>query len=501
MITVRTPNDIREYKEKLVAGLTARQIICIIALAAVCAPIIIFGRAYFSADALSYICIGVAIPIGLIGFYKIDNMPFERFFKAMLKFNRSKRELVFTAQSAVKVPVEEPIKPKIAEKRSIERAVIFDEADEPITIPEADEKLVTVKYGGRKPPKQKKEKKPSRKRRAEDKLLERAEDILKKRTDDPFYIFTKKEHKVLRRAAELKEKRRKEEVKEKSVPKKAENKRAAKRKTSQKTTLPKTVQEALPYIADYQQGIFELTPGEYSKLYIIEDLNYQTATQDKQTQIFAMYAEFLNSFDESANINIYIDNRVVSKAEQERRIFYPMTGDDFDKHREEYNKIMETQMEVGRNEMVQAKYISVTIKADTFAEASSRFRKVDMQVEDGIKNLGSLARPLSTDERLEILHDKLRKGHEGEFRVDFDFLEKQGISSKDYIAPAYIAWNRKYFMIDDEYYRCMYLNNLPAEMSDDFFGDLVDNNFPLTATICIDPVHAIIKTSQKRSKI
>jgi hypothetical protein len=492
MITVRVPKDIRTYKEKFdeFGGLTLRQLVSVALGVVLGGGLIYFGTKKFGIpmNDLSFIMVLVITPVGLIGFYQQDGLTFEQYAASLIRFVKSKKDLIFTSKNKNVIIPEEPVKPKIAIKRSIERAVIFDESDVPITVSQADEKLVTVKNGGHKPPKKQKQKKPSRKRRAEDKLLERAEEILGKRKEDPYYIFTKKEQSILRRASELKEKRRKEDVKQKSKPKKAEAKRAKKRKASQKTTLPLSVQEAIPYIADYTNGIFELTKGVYSKMYIMDDLNYRTVSQDKQVEIFALYSEFLNSFEEGCDISVYIDNRVVSKSEQERRIFYPMAGDEFDEHRIEYNRIMAAQMEVGRNEMVQCKYITATVSCETFPEASARFRKIDMQIEDGIKNLGSSARALTTDERLEILHDKLRKGHEGEFKVDFDFLEKQGISSKDYIAPAYMHWNPKNFVIDDEYYSVMYLNNLPPSLDDSFFADLVDNNFPLTATIGIQPL-------------
>ena len=44
-----------------------------------------------------------------------------------------------------------------------------------------------------------------------------------------------------------------------------------------------------------------------------------------------------------------------------------------------------------------------------------------------LKKIGSDGEVLSTDERLSILHDKFRKGREGEFKVDYNFLKEQGI--------------------------------------------------------------------------
>jgi hypothetical protein len=456
-------------------------------------------------DYLSYAVLVIAIPVGLIGFYRPDNMPFERYLATTIRFSRTQKQLVFVSENkyAPENSVEKT-SPKIVHKRSIERAVIFNEANESgetLSLNEADSKLVTIKTKKPKKVKSPTDKKNERVKKKEDDLKAKADEIQQKRTADPYYIFTKSEQGILRRAATLKEKKRLAEVKAKSKVVKTSHKKTKKRR-SLKTTLPKSTQDVIPYLADYQNGIFELEKGVFSKLYSVDDVNYRTESEEKQIEIFATYAEFLNAYDENTNISIYIDNRVISKNEQENRIFYQMMNDNFDSHRGEYNKIMKMQMEHGRNEMVQEKYISATIEAETYEEAFSRFIKIDAAVEDGLARLGSSARALTTDERLEILHDKFRKGHEGDFKINFDFLEEQGISSKDYIAPASIYFDRKHFMVDDEYYRVMYLNNLPTTLGDYFFPDFVDNNFPLTATINVVPLaqaDAIKKVDRQRT--
>jgi len=506
MITVRIPKDIREYKEKLVAGLTIRNILCLILGAILIAPFIYIGVKFnISMDYLSWGVLIVIIPVGLIGFYKPDNMPFEKYMATAIRFSMTKKQQVFISENKYnRGSSAEKISPDVAHKRSIERAVIFNEANEAgehISLKEADSRLITVKIKEKKKNKSSKDKKNERTKKNQDDLKAKADEIQKKRNENPYYIFTKKEQAILRRVANQKEKNRLSEVREKSKSVRTSHKKSKKRRNI-KSTLPKSTQDVIPYIADYQNGIFELEKGVFSKLYSVDDVNYKTESEEKQVEIFATYAEFLNAYDENTNISIYIDNRVISKNEQESRIFYKMMEDDFDSHRGEYNKIMKMQMEHGRNEMVQEKYISATIEAETYEEAYSRFIKIDAAVQDGLARLGSSARALTTDERLEILHDKFRKGHEGDFKINFDFIEEQGISSKDYIAPASIYFDRKHFMIDDEYYRVMYLNNLPTELGDYFFPDFVDNNFPLTATINVAPLaqaDAIKKVDRQRA--
>ena len=204
--------------------------------------------------------------------------------------------------------------------------------------------------------------------------------------------------------------------------------------------------------------------------------------------IFCKLGEFLNYFSEDMRFSFCIDNRVISKEEQERKVFVQMEGDSYDRHRKEYNKVLRAQMVAGQNDVQVQKYVTVTIDADTPIEALLKFHKIDAEIIANLRRIGSDGKVLTTTERLEYYHDKYRKGHEGEFQIDYDFLKKQGISSKDYIAPSFIDFQSKYIQIDDDYYSCLYLNNLPASLQDEFLVELCDNDFPVTTTMYIEPV-------------
>ena len=183
-----------------------------------------------------------------------------------------------------------------------------------------------------------------------------------------------------------------------------------------------------------------------------------------------------------------IDNRVVSKSEQERKVFKQPKNDRYDVHRKEYNKILRSQIIAGRNDMQLQKFITVTIDADNPIDALLRFHKIDAEIITNLRRIGSDGEVLTTDERLEYYHDKLRRGREGDFQIDYEFIKSQGISSKDYIAPSLMQFNRKDFQIEDDYYRILFLNNLPASLQDEFLADLCDNDFPLTTTLSVEPV-------------
>ena len=55
MITVRIPKEIREYKEKIFLGLSARQLIATIVTLAICIPLYWFGRKFIHEDLLAWL--------------------------------------------------------------------------------------------------------------------------------------------------------------------------------------------------------------------------------------------------------------------------------------------------------------------------------------------------------------------------------------------------------------------------------------------------------------
>ena len=66
--------------------------------------------------------------------------------------------------------------------------------------------------------------------------------------------------------------------------------------------IPKTVQDTIPYIAVYKNGIIETEEGVFSKTYKLEDVNFKLASQEEQERIFLAYGDLLNSFNSDVKI-------------------------------------------------------------------------------------------------------------------------------------------------------------------------------------------------------
>ncbi len=511
MIAVRIPEEIRKYKEKIMLGLNARQLISTIVALFICVPLYQWGKNYIAEDALSWIIILIALPILSIGFFRFNGMPMEKFIVAYLKFEvfyplRRK----YKVENAFREWQDEAIKDempkgywnkrkykKLRKQASLEKAVLMVEAErEGNKHFDADSaQLCTVKTGGsgsNMPNKPDDDKDSETKNSKNDKsgkseLQRHAEAIERRLAKDPYYVPTKKEQQIRRRWNKQVLANRRKDINNKKKSLNSANSSMKKRRTA-KCTIPKTTQQTIPYIADYDEGLFEVRANKFSKVYRIQDINYRIAKQEEQIQIFRKLGEFMNYFSDDMSFAFCVDNRVVSLKEQEKRVLYRLTGDKFDVHRSEYNRILRRQIKSGKNQMQVEKFVTVTIDADTPIEALLKFHKIDVEIIENLRRIGSDARVLTTEERLSYYHDKYRKGREGQLNIDFDFIKKQGLSSKDYIAPSMMEFKKKHLQIEDTYYRVLHLCNLPASLSDELMFDICESEFPITTTINIQPV-------------
>jgi hypothetical protein len=509
MIAVRIPEEIRKYKEKIMLGLNARQLLATLIALFICVPLYWFGRKYMGDDTLSWIIIAIALPILAIGYFKFNGMPMERFVVAIFKheflFPRKRRyvtENAFRNWQNMALEEERPKtrremrrEEKTRKSISLERAALITEAEENgenINVDEVALLTVRTKKGksanGVTPDGDENKNNNKKTRKTGFELLEeKAQDINKKMKNDPRYMLTKKERALMKKYHQTVALNRKKAVVRRKESIRKQNASMQKRRTA-RLVIPNSTQKSIPFIAYYDEGLFEITPNKFSKMYRLQDINYRIAREDEQLIIFSKLCEFLNYFGEDMRFAFTIDNRVISLQEQENKILYPLTGDEHDRHRTEYNNILKRQIRAGRNDIQVEKYLTVTTDADTPIEALLRFHKIDSEVIQNVRKIGSDAKMLSTSERLEYYHDKFRKGREGELSIDYDFIKTQGISSKDYIAPSSFEFNKNDMVIDNCLVRALYLSNLPASLSDEFLYELCDNDFPVTTTLSIQPV-------------
>ena len=92
-LEVKIPKEITEYKEKIMFGLSIRQLISIIVAAIVCIVTFIITKRFIGSDLAGYLVLVEAAPIVGVGFVRINGFTFERYISIVINhaFGRSIR--------------------------------------------------------------------------------------------------------------------------------------------------------------------------------------------------------------------------------------------------------------------------------------------------------------------------------------------------------------------------------------------------------------------------
>lgn len=255
----------------------------------------------------------------------------------------------------------------------------------------------------------------------------------------------------------------------------------------EKFVIPRSVQDAIPVKAIWEDGIFLVSKNKYSKCYKFSDINYAVASREDKEAMFLEYSELLNSFDTGATTKITILNRRLNKIDFEKTIMLPMAEDELDKFRKEYNKML-LDKATDSNGIIQEKFITISIDKKSIEESRSYFARVGTDLINHFKELGSICIELDAVERLRIFHDFYRVGEETYFNFDMISNMRKGHSFKDFICPDTMEFESDYFKIGNRYGRIIFLKEYASYIKDSMVAELTDINKNMMMSIDVIPV-------------
>ena len=235
-----------------------------------------------------------------------------------------------------------------------------------------------------------------------------------------------------------------------------------------------TAQQTIPYLAMYPDGICKVTEKKYSKSIAYDDINYQLAQADDKTAIFENWCDFLNYFDATVSVQLSFINRGTRSGGAEEVIAIPAQNDAFNSIRTEYADMLKHQLAKGNNGFVKSKYITFSVEADNLNAAKARLARIETDILNNFKVLGTAARPMTGYERLEALHSVFHP--EGEpFRFSWDWLTPSGLTTKDFNAPSSFRFGEgRYFRMGRKIGAVSFLEILAPELNDRMLADILD---------------------------
>lgn len=279
------------------------------------------------------------------------------------------------------------------------------------------------------------------------------------------------------------------------------------KKKSKKLIVPKTVQDTIPYVRVYPDtGVIETQDLVFTKAYLMDDINYQIAKDEEQTEMFLKYAEFLNSFDSSTRFQIVINQQNRNLNEFEAQAMLDMDDDGLDYLRTEQNDLLRAKIREGKNQLVRQKYCVVSVSAPSYDAALTAFARHDLDIPDGIKRIGgAVAVPMSSAKRLESLHDiynpnsvglfgnNMEQDANGNWRFapenfTFDNLRRMGLSTKDMIAPSSFEFKSDHGKVGDLYFRALFVRTIPQSLKDTFLKELSEAECKMVTSMYFQPI-------------
>ena len=266
-----------------------------------------------------------------------------------------------------------------------------------------------------------------------------------------------------------------------------------------KKAVPKTAQQSLHYIECYENGIMQVEPGVFSKMYHFEDYSFKTKSDEEQLEIFESYCKFLNSISTDEDVYLTIANVPGDKKASIESIIPQKKGDKYDTYRDELGTMIREKVETLRNNIVTKKYITVTIKEDNVDKVVKRFNEIYGEIDGAFKKITKESvHEVTLAERLELLA-LLYRGEdislyfqhdiEGNVSVDWDDVKSHGLTTKDIISPEGMKFKTNYVHLGEN--RCaqaMYLDKFANWVNTNFFNDMCEANMESVITLHMEAI-------------
>lgn len=262
--------------------------------------------------------------------------------------------------------------------------------------------------------------------------------------------------------------------------------RAANRSERVPFKIPRSVQQSIPIQCIYRDGIWQVN-GKYSQTWRFADINYSLASYEDQRDMFTSYCGVLNSLPTDAVTKITIYNRRLNSSDFQRSVLMQERGDTMDKYRREYNQVLIEKASASNN-LIQDKYITVSVARKSADEARAFFHRVDADLSKNLGRLDSGAKALDAYERLRIFHDFFRPGEEQFYKFDLGETMRLGHSFKDCIAPDGMKFLADHFELGGKVGRVLFMRDYSSYIKDDMITSLADFPRPLVLSVDLLPV-------------
>ncbi len=253
----------------------------------------------------------------------------------------------------------------------------------------------------------------------------------------------------------------------------------------------KTVQNTIPYIQMFKDGICQVSKTVYSKTIQFNDVNYELADFEEKNRIFSRYCDMLNFFDNSVKFQLTFENQNRSQDTLVKSIQINPQNDDFDEIRQEYSDMLTAKILNGTNGQSCRKFITFAVDADSYKAAKAKLIGISTEIVKLLKAVGVEAQILNGKERLETLYYSLNPFRKDPFIFDWNNMIRAGTDTKDYIAPPTMNFQKSKFEIGNAWGSVHTINILAGELPDTVLSDFMKSQNLFCINIHAEPLDQI----------
>ena len=252
-----------------------------------------------------------------------------------------------------------------------------------------------------------------------------------------------------------------------------------------------TVQNTIPFLCMYKDGVCQVTENFYSLTVQFFDANYTIAEFDEQNNIFGKYCDIINLFDNTIKFQLTFENQNRSKEKLVKTVQIPEQDDDFNDIRKEYSKMLTDKLLKGSNGQTARKFLTFGIESSSYYSARLKLMGIKNDVIKGFKAFGVEAKMLDGPERLEALYYALNPFKKQPFVFDWNEMLHAGMDTKDFICPPSLKFNKQDFEIGNAYGSVWGMNILAGELSDEILKDFLEMQNLFCVNIQAEPLDQI----------
>lgn len=249
----------------------------------------------------------------------------------------------------------------------------------------------------------------------------------------------------------------------------------------------KTPNQKQSFLASFLNAGTSNAPKEkrYSIVVKFEDFNYQMLGDEARQETVAKYAQFLNFFDSTINVQILILNKAVDPREVYEKV--KVKSSDYPEYAEDYNKVLLGTFSESSALFSQEKYLVLSVSAYDLRSAKNILEKLLDDVIRHFQSLGSQAYVLSGVQVVKLMHDLFIEDEP----IDLSGRENHLFArrAKDIVSPSSLYFKRNQLIINEtNYVSFLYLKDYPPILSDRLLYSVLNAGVECIVNIHMHPM-------------